>query len=157
MSTGSQTSRRSTTTFWRSGQPVELDQWHYLYSTLGIRHVVKLNFESEGSDQGAVAVGMTLHTASIQPRGDEDLLDAVTNTFIAPDQTMLDLAESVLEQGGTVLVHCTHGQDRTGLVVGIYRVLAEGFSKDAAYAEMLEHNFHPELHGLHEYWERFAP
>jgi protein tyrosine/serine phosphatase len=49
-------------------------------------------------------------------------------------------------------VHCTHGQDRTGLIIGLYR-LNEGWTKDAAYKEMLVHHFHSSLHGLHEYWE----
>jgi tyrosine-protein phosphatase SIW14 len=142
---------------WRSGQPLERDQWNYLYSTLGIRHIVKLNFESEGSDQGAVAAGMVVHTLSIQPAGDEDLINAVTNAFTGPDQTMLDEAERVLEQQTNVLVHCTRGRDRTGLVIGIFRVKAEGWSKEAAYSEMLEHGFTPQLHGLHEYWENFQP
>jgi protein tyrosine/serine phosphatase len=57
--------------------------------------------------------------------------------------------------GGGVLVHCTHGQDRTGWVVGAYRVLYEGVSKSVAYDEMLKHNFHEVLHGLHEAWEDF--
>lgn len=45
--------------------------------------------------------------------------------------------------GGRVcLVHCTHGQDRTGLVVAIWR-LVHGDSVDAAYADMMRHGFHP--------------
>jgi len=37
---------------WRSGQPTTIDSWNYLKS-LGINHIVKLNFDSEGSDDEA--------------------------------------------------------------------------------------------------------
>ena len=50
-------------------------------------------------------------------------------------------------------IHCTHGHDRTGLVVGCYRVLKQGWTKNDAYAEMLQHGFHPELLGLYLFWD----
>jgi protein tyrosine/serine phosphatase len=141
---------------WRSGQPVNDADWKYLHDELGITQDVKLNFESEGSDDGAVRAGMTVHVLSIQPEGDKDLLDNLTNTFVSPDRGNITEAERVIRGGGGVLVHCTHGQDRTGLVLGIHRAEDEGWTKDAAYEEMLEHGFHPELHGLHEFWETFG-
>ncbi|MBU0654296.1 MAG: tyrosine-protein phosphatase [Gammaproteobacteria bacterium] len=36
-----------------------------------------------------------------------------------------------------VLVHCLHGSDRTGLVVAMYRVVCQGWSKQQAIAEMV--------------------
>jgi protein tyrosine/serine phosphatase len=140
---------------WRSGQPTTVAQWQYLKS-LGITQVVKLNFESEGSDSGAIAVGMSVKYLSIQPEGGVPLED-IANTFVRPDPERLLEAEQTIEAGGGVLVHCTHGQDRTGLVIGRYRVLHNHWTKDAAYAEMLRNNFHPALHGLHESWEEFHP
>jgi tyrosine-protein phosphatase SIW14 len=53
-------------------------------------------------------------------------------------------------------VHCTHGQDRTGLVVGLYRTIHDGWTKTDAYREMLQLGFHPELRGLREFWEDFV-
>ncbi len=141
---------------WRSGQPTTVEQWKYLYS-IGVRHVVKLNFASEGSDDPAASVGMIVHTLSIEPNGDTDLFDAISGTFIRPDEGLLEQAERILEQGGGVLVHCTKGQDRTGVVVGRYRVTFDHWTKEAAYSEMLAHNFHPLLHGLSESWEHFTP
>jgi protein tyrosine/serine phosphatase len=35
-----------------------------------------------------------------------------------------------------VLIHCKHGLDRTGLVAAMYRIVAQGWSKQAALDEM---------------------
>ncbi|MGH8049215.1 MAG: tyrosine-protein phosphatase [Arenimonas sp.] len=35
-----------------------------------------------------------------------------------------------------ILVHCTHGADRTGLMMASYRMIVQGWSKEAAIAEM---------------------
>ena len=50
-------------------------------------------------------------------------------------------------QQAPVLLHCQHGADRTGLVTGLYRVLYQGRSKDAARDEMQNGNF-----GYHAIW-----
>ncbi len=42
-----------------------------------------------------------------------------------------------------VFVHCRQGQDRTGLMVGAWRIEKEGWSAGKAYAEMLHYGFHP--------------
>jgi protein tyrosine/serine phosphatase len=139
---------------WRSAQPTTQAQWQHL-KDLGVRHVVKLNFDSEGSDEGARAVGIEVHDLSIQPADDGHIVENVKDTLKRPDAEKIAEAERILAAGGGVLVHCTHGHDRTGLVVGLHRVLHDGWTKEAAYREMIERHFHPELHGLHEYWEKF--
>jgi tyrosine-protein phosphatase SIW14 len=53
-----------------------------------------------------------------------------------------------------VYVHCAHGQDRTGLVIGLERVLQEHWAPARAYQEMLVLGFHPMFIGLDEYFER---
>ncbi len=52
-----------------------------------------------------------------------------------------------------VYVHCKHGQDRTGLVIGLERVIDEKWAPKAAYAEMLHIGFHPMFLGLSHYFE----
>lgn len=54
---------------------------------------------------------------------------------------------------GPVYVHCKHGQDRTGLVIGLERVLGEHWAPADAYAEMLAIGFHPAFLGLNHYFE----
>src|SRR5437763_12301140 len=59
---------------WRSGQPIAASEWVYLKGQ-GVHHVVKLNFDSEGSDRDATAIGRDLHLPSSEPEGDNDIFD----------------------------------------------------------------------------------
>lgn len=53
-----------------------------------------------------------------------------------------------------IYVHCKHGQDRTGLVIGLERVLDEHWDPQAAFDEMVRIGFHTGFIGLDEYFER---
>jgi protein tyrosine/serine phosphatase len=37
-----------------------------------------------------------------------------------------------------VFIHCEHGNDRTGLIIALYRVFVQGWSANEAHAEMME-------------------
>jgi protein tyrosine/serine phosphatase len=52
-----------------------------------------------------------------------------------------------------VYVHCKHGQDRTGLVLGIERVEFEKWEPQKAHDEMVQIGFHTGFAGLEEYFE----
>jgi protein tyrosine/serine phosphatase len=53
-----------------------------------------------------------------------------------------------------IFVHCAHGQDRTGLVIGLERVLIEQQAPQAAHDEMVKIGFHTMFIGLESYFER---
>lgn len=128
---------------YRSGQPT-LEGWAYLQS-LGVTQVVKLNDSTqEGAD--AVPATMTVAVLTIEPIGDKDIFYGIANTFRHPDEQKVAAAVAIMRDRGAriVLVHCTHGMDRT---------LIEGWSKSTAYAEMKSNGFHPILHGLMDSWD----
>jgi protein tyrosine/serine phosphatase len=54
-----------------------------------------------------------------------------------------------------IFVHCLHGADRTGMVVAVYRVVVEGWSKEEALREMTlgGYGFHEQFDNLLEYVE----
>jgi tyrosine-protein phosphatase SIW14 len=52
-----------------------------------------------------------------------------------------------------IFVHCEHGQDRTGLIVGLFRVETQHWTPAAAYKEMLAKGFHQILFLLNHYYE----
>lgn len=150
---------------WRSGQITTQEGWDHIAKLAAGRkvHVIKLNFDHEGSDELAVKMGFDVHVLAVQPEGDQDWWDDIKSVFRGPDPKLIDEAEKILGEASSrtatdfYLGHCTHGQDRTGYLFGVHRVLHDGWSKETAYAEMIAHRFHPELHGVHEAWESFKP
>ena len=124
----------------RGGQPTD-DGWAFLRKA-GVTRVIKLNLESEGSEDGARKLGMEIIYKPIDL--DEQLL-------FRPKYDDVSVAAHAMVP--RTFIHCTHGEDRTGLVVACYRVWVEGWEKKVAEAEMKQHGFHPELLGLELFWE----
>ena len=52
-----------------------------------------------------------------------------------------------------ILVHCRHGSDRTGVVVAMYRIVFQGWTKDDALNELLNggYGFHSNYKNIPEY------
>lgn len=50
-------------------------------------------------------------------------------------------------QQGPVLIHCQHGADRTGLMSAMYRIIYQGWSKEAAIEELTQGGY-----GFHTMW-----
>lgn len=49
---------------------------------------------------------------------------------------------------GAVLVHCQHGADRTGLMIAMYRILYQSWSKEQAIDELINGEY-----GYHSLWK----
>lgn len=123
---------------YRGGQPTAAG-WGYLRS-IGVTNVVKLNEDSEGSDGYAERLGMTVNRFPIS---------IIQQTIGEPCLCEVLTAVGCIKPG--TYVHCSHGQDRTGLVIALYRVRC-GWSRKDAEKEMLDDGFHTWLRGL--YWGR---
>jgi tyrosine-protein phosphatase SIW14 len=58
-----------------------------------------------------------------------------------PQQVRTLLATLAVAPAQPVFVHCQHGCDRTGCMIGIYRVKVLGWPFSRAWAEMLQYGF----------------
>ncbi|MGV8986724.1 MAG: tyrosine-protein phosphatase [Cypionkella sp.] len=69
-------------------------------------------------------------------------------------QAMRDLRYGLSQ--GPVLVHCHHGADRTGLIAALWRILYQGWSRQAAIDELIEggYGFHPIWANIPRYLRR---
>jgi tyrosine-protein phosphatase SIW14 len=124
---------------YRGGQP-NAAGWYFL-KTLGVTNVVKLNPDEEGSDPARAFNVQSFPVTLAQQLGLPG----------AKLERTVNGAVNAIQPG--TFIHCTHGQDRTGLVVGEYRRRVCGWSKSAARQEMHAYGFHPELIGLELFWE----
>lgn len=106
----------------------------------GYTNDVKLNV---GTEPEAAAAGM--HVVYLP-------ITACQQLEGGPSMPTVSKAVAWMLRPGTA-VHCAHGQDRTGLICGVYRVWVCHWTKRKAYAEMKAHNFHPLLKGLWDFWE----
>ena len=96
------------------------------------------------------------------------MLTSIEQTIGSPQVSTVDNAVAQLRLG-KCYVHCGStarsnpnspaaklgsqgGQDRTGLIVAIYRVRVDHRMKADAEKEMMEHCFHPMLPGLANFW-----
>lgn len=134
---------------YRSGQPKKED-WDYL-EKIGVKTVVKLNKFSSDADASEELGLAKMHNINVIPiyMPPEDFPDNI-NPWASPDEKVLLQAVEALEDKNNwpVLVHCSHGKDRTGLIVAVYSMRNKNFCKDAAYEQMKYYGANPFLLGL---------
>lgn len=132
---------------WRGGQPVTADDWQLLKSK-GVTSVIKLNSDGGPTDlgampdDGALDIGLSLYKV---PMG-------LLTQIVAPLKAAQDIEQAIWFIVPGTFIHCSHGQDRTGLAVAMWRHKVCGWSKEAAQAEMLANGFHEALLGLWVAW-----
>lgn len=76
------------------------------------------------------------------------------DSFREPASAQIDRLLASLQDPSLfpVFIHCKHGEDRTGLVIGLYRVEVQKWTPTAAYKEMRERGFHPILKALDRFF-----
>ena len=119
---------------YRSGQP-SAEQLQQLTARYGIRTIIKLNRGTDAAPAGVAVRQFPL-----------DVLREPT------PQQLSQIVEAIATSPKPLLIHCTHGEDRTGLIVALYRV-RQGGSPDAAFTDMMRHGFHP-YRGVYAAWLR---
>jgi len=135
---------------YRSGQPKGDAEWAYL-ERIGTKTVVKLNELSKDADESEELSLAKKHNINVIPIyvSPEDFPHN-WNPWAHPDEKALAQAVETLENNNDlpILVHCSHGKDRTGLVVAVYSVRNKKYCKDAAFNEMKHYGTNPFLFGL---------
>ena len=125
---------RVTANFYRSAQPLKAGV-PALEQQVGIKTVVSLR--AFNSDERVLA-GSGIRLVSIP----------IYTWRIKRVDVVRALAEiEVARKIGPVLLHCQHGADRTGLVSALYRMLHDGWTREAALDEMRNGQF-----GYHAVW-----
>jgi tyrosine-protein phosphatase SIW14 len=115
---------------------------------MGVRTVIDLRIEKKGQvEEAATAKELGLKRVRI-PMGAE-----------APTEKQVKEFLSLLTKAKTepVFIHCQHGADRTGAMVGIWRVTQQKWGFSQTWTEMRKYGFKPWLKDLKGAVERRAP
>ena len=128
---------------YRGAQPT--DQGFVQLSKSQIRSVLDLRNEDPNqiATEGNLVQSLGMNFISIPLSG-----------FFAPSDKDMNQIQQILNNKSLqpIFVHCQHGQDRTGLVIGLYRVFTQKESANVAEDEMLSLGFHEILLGLNFYF-----
>jgi protein-tyrosine phosphatase len=120
----------------RASQP-NAHEMARLVERYGVRTVLKLNFGHEHVPDGV------------------QVIYAPINPLREPTHDELErILEAIDRAPKPLVIHCTHGEDRTGLIVALYR-MRHGASVELAYTDMVRHGFHP-YEGLWAAWVRWV-
>lgn len=129
---------------YRGGTPGE-EGIAYLKS-LGVKTVISLEGRTgvlEAEQKAAQAAGM-------------NWLAAPMSAVLGPKDWEVNMVLAILSDPAMqpAFVHCTHGRDRTGMMVGLYRVEQDRWDPKRAYAEMLYLGFRPIHLGATRYFKK---
>ncbi len=127
---------RITPHLYRSAQPTA-DGFHQL-PILGVKTVVSLR---QTVNDTPLAAGSALALDRVPMKSRYVAEKGGAKVVLA----MRDLFDGLHE--GPTLIHCHHGADRTGLIAALYRILVQGWSREAALAELTQGGF-----GFHPIW-----
>lgn len=118
-----------TATLWRGAQPSRqgLEQ----LKRMGVTTVINLRGESEAEADTVRALGLKYVYLPFEPIGAPE--HAATLAFL---RAVAD------PEAGVIYFHCYHGADRTGMLAACYRIAMQGWSEDAAIAELDRYRFH---------------
>lgn len=77
------------------------------------------------------------------------------HSFFAPSEYDMGRIQRILNDKNLqpVFIHCKHGEDRTGLSIGLYRFFSDNWSSKKAESEMISFGFHKQLVGLYFYFK----
>jgi protein tyrosine phosphatase (PTP) superfamily phosphohydrolase (DUF442 family) len=127
---------RVTDTLYRGALP-DADGYRSLVEKLNVARVCSI-IEHERSEDMQRALGSGIEEWHHIPFSDRDApaADKV--------KEWLDFIRTA-DTSGAIFTHCRGGRHRTGMLIGVYRVVDEGWTKEQAYAEMMRFGWYSAL------------
>ena len=131
---------------WRGPRPQPAD-----YATIKAQFKSVISLEGEDEDQKEVVELFPVLVSSFPISPWQIYLTGINPPYLQEIMDSIDRAPKPL------FVHCQHGEDRTGLIVAVYRVTTCGWAKEAAWAEAKHFGYHSWLNiGLNNTWSQIA-
>lgn len=117
---------------YRSGQPTEEGMKNL--EKIGIKTIINLR---------------AFHTDTDEIKGTALLNEELSvNAWRIKDEDIIHVLRIIeKKENGPFLIHCEHGADRTGVVIAMYRIVKQGWSREEAIEEMVNSGY-----GFHSFW-----
>jgi len=113
---------------------------------LGVKTNINLDDDRESNDQEELWT---------QALGIEYIARPLSGFWAPSDQTVDEILAKLADTKlYPLFIHCAHGQDRTGLLIGLFRVFQQNWAPNTAYDEMLKYHFHSSLFLLDRYFKK---
>jgi protein tyrosine/serine phosphatase len=145
--------RRVDERLYRGAQP-DAAGFKYLRE-LGVRTVINLRMAADAvkTDERRIVEGLGMRYVNL-PVEDGNFF---TRDRTIPDDAIREFFTTLDTEGaGPVFVHCHRGADRTGAIVGFYRIARHGWDGARAFAEAKEIGMRSWYKGLRGQIETFA-
>ncbi len=113
---------------------------------MGVKTILNIdNDKPEIADEAKNSQALGLRMISLPMSG-----------FWKPKDAQVEKILAVLRNPANypLFIHCKHGHDRTGLIMGLYRIQEQNWPAQEAYAEMLKLGFHKQLVFLDHYFKQ---
>jgi protein tyrosine/serine phosphatase len=125
---------------YRSAQPTR--RGFQEVQSMGIRSVLNLRDYHSDEDDAQDTV-LSLYRVKMEA-------GEITNEKVIEALRIIGKAQ------GPVLIHCWHGSDRTGLISAMYRIVFQGWSKEAAIDELTYggYGYHAMYSNIPEYMQK---
>jgi len=105
------------------------------YENFGIKTVI--NLRSKNSDRKYLKGGSALN-----------LIETPMKAWDIGDDEVIAVMRLIKNEPGPILVHCQHGADRTGLMMAMYRLVFQNWTKAEALDELINGGY-----GFHKIWK----
>jgi tyrosine-protein phosphatase SIW14 len=145
--------RRVDERLYRGAQP-DSAGFRFLHE-LGVRTVINLREEADAVqlDEQRIVESLGMRYINL-PVKDGNFF---TRDRRIPDATIREFFSAIDTAGsGLIFVHCRRGADRTGALVGFYRIARDGWDAARAYAEAQQLGMRSWYHGLKDQIAEFA-
>lgn len=85
------------------------------------------------------------------------LVEVPVDTWEVGDEEVIAVMKLIKNEPRPILVHCRHGADRTGLMMAVYRIVFENWSRQEAIEELRDggYGYHRVWVNIPKYLERF--
>lgn len=133
----------------RGGEPSP--EGYSMLAHMGVRTIIDLRDPSEADQDKQLCYERGLRLINLPMNRKEPPQPQLVNRFTE----IINKARANPDHG-VVFVHCQDGRDRTGCMIGIYRVLSDDWTSGQAQEEMRKYGFDPKYGALRRAVQAYA-